>query len=71
MISDDDITYVGLLILSFFYSFIFRKVKHKSIKQWMATVYGTFIVLIVSGLHIIHPIICTVVNAILIHVDKR
>jgi len=67
----DDTVYVGLLVVSFLFSFLFRKVKHKSVKQWMATVYGVIIILTVSGLHIVHPIICTLVNSILIQIDKR
>lgn len=67
----DDTVYVGFLVLSFLFSFLFRKVKHKNVKQWMSTIYGTIIVLQVSGLHIAHPIICTLVNAVLIQVDKR
>ncbi|XP_060859646.1 lysophospholipid acyltransferase 7 [Metopolophium dirhodum] len=67
----DDTVYVGLLVLSFLFSFLFRKVKHKNVKQWMSTIYGAIIVLTVSGLHIVHPIICTLVNSILIQIDKR
>lgn len=67
----DDTVYVGVLVLSFLFSFLFRKVKHKNFKKWMSTIYGLIIVLTVSGLHIVHPIICTLVNAIFIQVDKR
>uniref|UniRef100_A0A2S2QMN4 Lysophospholipid acyltransferase 7 n=1 Tax=Sipha flava TaxID=143950 RepID=A0A2S2QMN4_9HEMI len=70
MLSDDTI-YVGLLVLSFLFSFLFRKVKHKNVKQWLSTIVGAIIVLAVSGLHIAHPIICTLVNAIFIQFDKR
>lgn len=70
MLSDDTV-YVGLLVLSFLFSFLFRKVKHKNVKQWLSTITGGIIVLVVSGLHIAHPIICTLVNAIFIQVDKR
>ncbi|VVC42300.1 Membrane bound O-acyl transferase, MBOAT [Cinara cedri] len=67
----DDTVYVSFLILSFIFSFLFRKVKHKNLKQWMSTIYGMVIILSVSGLYIIHPIICTLVSAILMQVDKR
>lgn len=70
MFSDDHV-YVGFLVLSFLFSFLFRKVKHKTVKKWMSTIFGMVIVIAVSGLHIAHPIICTLVNAILIQVDKR
>lgn len=67
----DDTVYVGFLVLSFLFSFLFRKVKHKNVKKWMSTICGIIIILAVSGLHTVHPIICTLVNAILIQVDKR
>ncbi|XP_050438805.1 lysophospholipid acyltransferase 7 [Adelges cooleyi] len=70
MYSDDQV-YIGFLILSFLFSFLFRKVKHKNIKQWLSTVFGVLIVLSVSGYHVFHPIFCTLVNSILIQVDKR
>jgi len=67
----DDTVYVGLLVLSFAFSFIFRKVKNRSIKQWMSTIFGTIIMIAVSGLHVAHPIICTLVNAIFIKINKK
>jgi len=70
MLSDDAV-YAAFLFLSFLFSFLFRKVKHKSVKQWMSTIFGAIIVVAVSGIHVLHPIVCTLINAVLIQVDKR
>jgi len=67
----DDTVYVAFLFLSFLFSFLFRKVKHKNVRQWTSTVFGAIIVFAVSGVHIVHPIVCTVINAVLIQVDQR
>ncbi|XP_050528706.1 lysophospholipid acyltransferase 7-like [Daktulosphaira vitifoliae] len=67
----DDTVYVGFLVISFLFSFLFRKVKHKNLKQWISTLFGISIVLAVSGFHIFHPIICVLVNSVLIKFDRR
>ncbi|XP_078035527.1 membrane bound O-acyltransferase domain containing farjavit [Augochlora pura] len=61
-----DVFYVVLLLSCVFVGKIYRQIENVYERQWSCTMFGFFLVLIVSGGHIIHPVISTVINAIII-----
>lgn len=62
----EDIVYLGLLLLSIWFGQYYRKIKDPFTRQWASTLYGLLVVTTVSGSHVVHPIICTLVNAIIV-----
>lgn len=62
----EDIVYLGLLLLSIWFGQYYRKIKDPFTRQWVSTLYGLLVVTTVSGSHVVHPIICTLVNAIIV-----
>ena len=62
----EDIVYVLILLLSTWFGQYYRKIKDPFAKQWASTLYGLFVVITVSGIHVAHPIVCTLVNAVII-----
>lgn len=68
----DDIIYISLLIFSIGFGHIVRKINHLELKKWICTIVGLLIAYLVSGLHILHPLITTLVGILLIKLgDKR
>lgn len=67
----DDIVYVCLLFASIGIGYVFRQVEDKESRKWLSSGFGFLLVFIVSGRHILHPIICTLVNAIIIIAADR
>lgn len=62
----DDVIYVGLLLVSVGVGSFFREIKNPVTKQWVSTALGLSISFIVSGRHVAHPLICTLVNAVIL-----
>ncbi|XP_015595369.1 lysophospholipid acyltransferase 7 isoform X2 [Cephus cinctus] len=62
----DDIIYVSLLLLCIVFGHWYRQIKNRQHRQWVSTILGLTVISIASGYHAIHPIICIVVNAIII-----
>ncbi|XP_043283396.1 lysophospholipid acyltransferase 7 [Venturia canescens] len=62
----DDVIYVGLLLISVAFGSFFREIKNPATKQWVSTALGLTIAFIVSGRHVAHPLICTLVNALIL-----
>lgn len=62
----DDIIYVAVLVLCIAFGKVFRDIKDAATKQWVATGFGVLVGFVVSGVHIVHPIICTVITALLL-----
>lgn len=68
----DDIVYLGLLFGSIASGYVFRQIEDKESRKWLSSGCGFLLVFIVSGRHILHPIICALVNAcIIIAADRR
>ncbi|KAF4521844.1 hypothetical protein B566_EDAN003718 [Ephemera danica] len=67
----DDIVYIVLLIFSIGIGFLFKKIEDKSTQQWFASVVGFILIFIVSGIHIIHPLLCITVTALIITFSDR
>jgi lysophospholipid acyltransferase 7 len=68
----DDIVYLLLLFFSIGIGHFFRQIEDKENRKWLSSGLGFLLVFIVSGRHILHPIICTLVNAfIILATDRR
>lgn len=68
----DDIVYLVLLFSCIGFGHFFRNVRNKEVKKWTATIVGFLIVFIASGRHILHPLLCMIVNGvIIIYGNKR
>ncbi|XP_022187440.1 lysophospholipid acyltransferase 7 [Nilaparvata lugens] len=68
----DDIIYLLILFSCIGFGHFFRQIKDKENQKWIATGVGFLVVFLVSGRHILHPIFCTAINAlIIIYGDKR
>lgn len=68
----DDIIYLSLLLFSMGFGYIYRPIRDPVRKKWIGTAAGLFIVLTVSGIHILHNVITVLVNCfIILHLDKR
>ena len=62
----DDVIYVGLLLASVAFGSVFRGLKGADTKQCVSSGIGFAIAFIVSGRHVAHPIICTLINAVIL-----
>ncbi|XP_071444168.1 lysophospholipid acyltransferase 7-like [Hetaerina americana] len=62
----DDSIYLGLLLISIGFGQVIRQIKHLEVKKWISTITGIILVYIVSGVHLIHPILCTLINGFII-----
>nr|CAH7730256.1 unnamed protein product [Callosobruchus chinensis] len=68
----DDAAYLALLAFSMCFGLYYRKINEPIKKKYIGASLGFFIVLIVSRVHIIHILITTFVNALLIlYTDRR
>jgi hypothetical protein len=68
----DDLVYLSLLILSIGSGHFIRQIQDKESRKWLSSGLGFFLIFVVSGKHILHPIICTLVNAfIILATDRR
>ncbi|XP_059477527.1 lysophospholipid acyltransferase 7 [Neocloeon triangulifer] len=69
--NSDDIIYIVLLLFAIGFGHILRQIEDPLQRKWAASAVGFMIMLIPSGLHIVHPIICIVVNAaFIVYGDK-
>jgi lysophospholipid acyltransferase 7 len=68
----DDVVYLLLLFFSIAIGHVFRQIEDKESRKWLSSGLGFLLVFIVSGKHILHPIICTFINAfIILAADRR
>lgn len=68
----DDIIYISLLLFSMGFGYYYRPIKDKNRKKWIGTAAGVLIILLVSGVHIVHNVITVIVNSfIILFLDKR
>ena len=67
----DDVVYLCLLFASVAVGNVTRKVEDKESRKWLSSGLGFLFVFIVSGRHILHPIICTLVNTFIITTNQR
>ncbi|XP_035207210.1 lysophospholipid acyltransferase 7-like isoform X2 [Stegodyphus dumicola] len=67
----DDTIYLILLLVSTSFGYFVRQVKHVKMKQYVCTLIGFILLAIVSGFHILHPLVLTTVNAVLVLHVKR
>ncbi|OAD53371.1 Lysophospholipid acyltransferase 7 [Eufriesea mexicana] len=61
-----DVIYVALLLFCVFIGFYYRKIEEPHVKKWIGTIIGVIITALVTGRHIFHPLIFTLINAIII-----
>lgn len=62
----DDLIYLVLLVFTIVIGDFVRRIEDVKVKQNLSTAIGFVIVTIVSGVHVLHVIIETVVNAFII-----
>ncbi|CAH1395928.1 unnamed protein product [Nezara viridula] len=62
----DDIVYLILLFGSIGFGSFFRSIKNPKDRQNISSLIGFIIVIIVSGRHTVYPLICTLINALII-----
>ncbi|XP_026475218.1 lysophospholipid acyltransferase 7 isoform X2 [Ctenocephalides felis] len=69
----DDIIYMSILFLCIGSGHYYRKyLNNIALKKWIGTACGFLIVFIVSGVHILHPLLSAIINNfIILFVDKR
>lgn len=68
----EDIIYLLLLFFCIFFGKFYRKIENVDTKRTVGSLVGFVIVVVVSGIHTIHLLISTFVNAFLIiYGDKR
>lgn len=61
----DDAIYVFLLLSCVAFGCVCRKFKDPRERQWISTSFGLFLVILVSGYHVVHPLICLSINAVI------
>ncbi|XP_031833000.1 membrane bound O-acyltransferase domain containing farjavit [Nomia melanderi] len=62
----EDVLYVAILVFCVFIGDFYKRIEGVHEKQWICTLLGFILATTVSGSHVIHPIICSVINAIII-----
>ncbi|KAL0278376.1 UNVERIFIED_CONTAM: hypothetical protein PYX00_000211 [Menopon gallinae] len=68
----DDVIYLSLLIFTIVFGHYFRNLHDEVLKKRVSTTIGFAIVLLVSGKHALHPVICVFINSYIItRLDKR
>lgn len=68
----DDSIYLLLLFSCIGFGHFLRQINTRQAQKWTATVFGFLIVFIASGVHILHPLITVLVNALILkYVKKR
>ncbi|XP_063223460.1 lysophospholipid acyltransferase 7 isoform X2 [Bacillus rossius redtenbacheri] len=69
--NNDDLIYASLLLFSITFGYFIRLFKERELRKWVSTLVGLLLVFVVSGFHIVHPLICTLINAlIIVNMDK-
>lgn len=61
-----DVVYVILLFLCVAVGVFYQKIEDPHVKKWICTIIGFALVIIVSGTHLLHPLIVTLINAFII-----
>lgn len=67
----DDVVYLILLFFSIGFGFIYRKIEDTEIRKLVGTLVGLGIIVITSGIHILHIFIFTIVNILIILLSNR
>lgn len=68
----EDIIYLFLLFFCIGFGYVYRQIEDLEKRKLVGTVVGLFVIFIVSGFHILHPVVTTLVNALIIlYIDKR
>lgn len=62
----DDLIYFALLVFTIVIGDFIRRLENAKLKQNLSTAIGFVIVTIVSGAHVLHVVIETIVNAVII-----
>ncbi|KAF5285875.1 hypothetical protein FQA39_LY04336 [Lamprigera yunnana] len=62
----DDVIYILLLFLCIGVGYFYRQIENTEHKKWIGSGIGLFIILLVSGYHIWHPLVIFFVNACII-----
>ncbi|KAJ8665289.1 hypothetical protein QAD02_006951 [Eretmocerus hayati] len=62
----DDVIYVGLLLCCIAFGKVYREIESPLKRQWVGTALGLTLITLVSGVHVTHPLLCTLINALVI-----
>ncbi|XP_058795095.1 lysophospholipid acyltransferase 7 [Phymastichus coffea] len=60
----DDVIYIGLLLSCIGFGKIYRGIESPQTRQWIGTGFGFILTAVVSGYHVTHYLLCTVVVAL-------
>ncbi|XP_069942145.1 lysophospholipid acyltransferase 7 [Cherax quadricarinatus] len=63
----DDIVYLSLLIASIGFGQLYRRLGSPEVRKWVGTCVGVLLTLAVSGTHILHPLLLTATNILIIN----
>ncbi|XP_042217763.1 lysophospholipid acyltransferase 7-like isoform X3 [Homarus americanus] len=66
----DDIVYLGLLITSIGFGQIYRRLGTPEARKWVGTCVGLGLTVAVSGWHILHPLLLTATNVLILQYSK-
>ena len=67
----DDIIYVSLLLVSIGFGKITRQIQDKQSRKWISSIFGLFILLVVSGWSTLHPLVSVLLHTLLIKFVKN
>lgn len=68
----DDIIYLSLLFSCIGLGYFYRNISNTTQKKWIGTIAGLTVIVIVSGVHIIHSLVTFFINTVIIlFVSKR
>lgn len=68
----DDIIYLAILLSCIGFGYFYREIKDVNQKKQIGTAVGLLVILLVSGVHIIHILVTFLINAVIILlVSKR
>ncbi|XP_049853119.1 lysophospholipid acyltransferase 7 isoform X1 [Schistocerca gregaria] len=62
----DDVLYVSFLLFSILFGHVIRTIRSRDKKKYIATFVGLLVVYAVSGVHILHPLLSTLVSTMII-----
>lgn len=67
----DDIVYLSLLLASIAFGQLYRQLKCQEARKWVGTSVGLGLIVIVSGIHILHPLFLTGTNILILFCTKK
>lgn len=67
----DDIVYILLLVFSILFGFIYRQIEDGDKRKLTGTIVGLGLVILVSGFHVLHVFVFTIVNILIVQLITK